>query len=62
MSQGGYTEDHLVEQPAIALLVDDLGWAHENCFDEWSTGSSTLGREGKRDVAWSPVYGPLLSG
>jgi type I restriction enzyme R subunit len=45
-----YTEDHLVEQPAIALLRDDLGWTHANCYDESASGKSTLGREAKRDV------------
>ena len=45
-----YTEDHLVEQPAIALLRDDLGWTYANCDDEWATGKSTLGREAKREV------------
>jgi type I restriction enzyme R subunit len=45
-----YTEDHLVEQPAIELLRDDLGWEYQNCYGEWATGSSHLGREAKRDV------------
>lgn len=38
----GFTEDHLVEQPAIALLRDGLGWDYANCYDEWATGESTL--------------------
>ncbi len=45
-----YTEDHLVEQSAIALLRDDLAWGSAVCFDEWASGTSTLGREAKRDV------------
>ena len=27
----GYTEDHLVEQPAIQLMRHELGWAVVNC-------------------------------
>jgi type I restriction enzyme R subunit len=45
-----YTEDHLVEQRAIALFRDDLGWTHANCYGEWIAGTSSLGREAKRDV------------
>ena len=50
MSIAAYTEDHLVERPAIDILSAELGWEHENCFGEWSSGTSTLGREGKRDA------------
>lgn len=50
MSPSSYTEDHLVEQPAIELLRDALGWEYANCFDEWASGSSSLLREAKRDV------------
>jgi len=31
MSQGSFTEDHLIEQPAVVLLRDNLGWDHANC-------------------------------
>ncbi len=44
-----YTEDHLVEQPAIQLMRDDLGWDVVNCYDEWSGGVSNQGRDGKRE-------------
>jgi type I restriction enzyme R subunit len=50
MSEGGYTEDHLVERPAIQLLRDELGWDPVNCFGEWDGGTSSLGRDGKREV------------
>ena len=46
----GYTEDHLVEQPAIQLMQHELGWDVMNCFGEWVGGVSDLGREGKREV------------
>jgi type I restriction enzyme R subunit len=45
-----YTEDHLVEQPAIQLMQHELGWDVMNCFGEWLGGVSDLGREGKREV------------
>ena len=55
-----YTEDHLVEQPAIQLMQHELGWDVLNCFGEWANlrqgsggqigGVSDLGREGKREV------------
>ena len=55
-----YTEDPLVEQPAIAWLVDEVGWTHENCFGEWSSGTSSLGRDGKRDVVLTSRLRPAL--
>jgi len=45
-----YTEDHLVEQPAIQLMQHELGWDVVNCYDEWSGGVSKLGRDEKREV------------
>ena len=31
-----YTEDYLVEQPAIQLMQHELGWDVVNCYGEWS--------------------------
>ena len=45
-----YTEDHLVEQPAIQLMHHELGWDFVNCWDKWSGGVSDLGRDGKREI------------
>ena len=45
-----YTEDHLIEQPAIQLMEHELGWESVNAYDEWSSGASSLGREAKREV------------
>jgi len=45
-----YTEDHLVEQPAIQLMQHELGWDVVNCYGEWDGGTSDLGRDGKREV------------
>ena len=45
-----YSEDQLVEQPAIALLKE-LGWETRNCRNELAEGdSSPLGRETKSEV------------
>ena len=49
MSPAGYTEDALVEQPAIALLAE-LGWEPFNAYQEFDHGASTLGRETKAEV------------
>jgi hypothetical protein len=40
-----YTEDHLIEQPAIQLMQHELGWEVVNCYDEWSSGERTLNIE-----------------
>ena len=45
----GYTEDALVEQPAIALL-SSLGWETFNPYSEFDKGISPLGRETKAEV------------
>jgi hypothetical protein len=39
-----YTEDQLVEQPAIQLMQHELGWKVADCYDEWNGG----GRLGAR--------------
>ncbi len=56
----GYTEDHLVEQPAIQLMRDELGWEVVNCFGEWDGGTSCLGRDGKREVVLVSRLRPAL--
>lgn len=49
MSTLGYTEDALIEQPAIELL-QKLGWETYNAFHEFDGGKSSLGRETKSEV------------
>jgi type I restriction enzyme R subunit len=44
-----YTEDSLIEQPAIKLF-DDLGWDTLNCWEEAFGADSPLGRENRGDV------------
>jgi type I restriction enzyme R subunit len=45
-----YTEDSLVEQPAIELLRDELGWGYVYCFEESFGDDGSLGRESSEDV------------
>jgi len=60
MTSGGFSEDELVEQPAIALL-EEIGWEHVYCYnDEWQGGESTLGRETKGDVVLVDRLRPKL--
>ena len=47
MSQ--YSEQALIERPAIALL-QEMGWAHLNCMEEVYGPGGTLGRESPYDV------------
>ena len=49
MSPHPYTEDQLVEQPAIALLAE-LGWTTVNGLDEVLGLEGTFGRETKSEV------------
>jgi type I restriction enzyme R subunit len=49
MTSTGYSEDALVEQPAIALLAA-LGWETVNAYHEFDHGASTLGRETRAEV------------
>lgn len=44
-----YSEDTLIEQPAIALFAS-LGWVTGNLYAEWSGSSSSEGRQTKQDV------------
>jgi type I restriction enzyme, R subunit len=48
-----YSEDSLIEQPAIALFAE-LGWQTANCFHERFGKNSTLGRETAHEVVLLP--------
>ena len=53
-STAAYSENALVEQPAIALFAQ-LGYETANCFHEQGGGSaSTLGRETTNEVILTP--------
>ncbi len=49
MTPGRYSEDELIEQPAIALF-ENLGWEHINAYQETLGPEGTLGRDNKSDV------------
>ncbi|MBC2698869.1 MAG: hypothetical protein HF976_14960 [ANME-2 cluster archaeon] len=53
-----FSEDALVEQPAIALFAG-LGWETSNCFDEKFGENSTLGRETSSEVVLLPRLLPM---
>ena len=55
----GFSEDALVEQPAISLL-GDLNWEVADLFHEWSSGKSTEGRETEHDVVLVSRLRPAL--
>ena len=60
MTATGYTEDALVERPAIALLAA-LGWEVHQAYDEFSVaGGSPLGRETKSEVVLLSRLRPAL--
>ena len=49
MSTHAYTEDQLVEQPAIGLFAD-MGWQTVSAMEETFGANGTLGRETKGEV------------
>ena len=49
MTPDRYSEDELVEQPAIALF-EELGWEHINAYHETLGFDGTLGRDNKSEV------------
>ena len=53
MSAHDYTEDQLVEQPAIGLFAE-LGWQTVSAMEETFGTSGTLGRETKGEVVLVP--------
>jgi len=59
MTPAGYTEDTLVERPAVALLAE-LGWDTINAYQEFDHGASTLGRETKSEVILTARLRPAL--
>jgi len=49
VTPGGYSEDGLVEQPALALLAE-LGWSVVNAWSETFGPAGTLGRDSMHEV------------
>jgi len=54
-----YTEDQLVEQPAIGLFAE-LGWTTVSALEETFGATGTLLRETKSDVVLVPRLRPAL--
>lgn len=54
-----YSEDVLIEQPAIALL-NSLGWETANCYDEIFGENGTLARETSSEVVLVSRLRPAL--
>ena len=54
-----YSEDQLVEQPAIVLL-EKLGWETLDCYGEFDQGVSALGRDNKGEVVLTSRLRPAL--
>ncbi|MCX6567333.1 MAG: type I restriction endonuclease subunit R [Candidatus Aminicenantes bacterium] len=59
MTPAGYTEDALIERPAIALLAK-IGWKTVNAYHEFDHGPSTLGRENKAEVILKSRLHPAI--
>jgi type I restriction enzyme, R subunit len=59
MTPTGFSEDALIEQPAVNLLAD-LGWQTCNTFAEFEQGCSALGRENKSEVVLTARLRPAL--
>ena len=53
MKTADYSEDALIEQPAIELF-GKLRWETANCFHEFDHGPSPLGRDSKGEVVLVP--------
>jgi type I restriction enzyme, R subunit len=53
MTPGRYSEDELVERPAIALF-EELGWKHINAYHETHGPNGTLGRDNRSEVFLVP--------
>ena len=53
MKTTDYSEDALIEQPAVELF-GKLRWDTANCFHDFDHGASPLGRDSKGDVVLVP--------
>lgn len=55
-----FTEDTLIEQPAIRLFKDALEWQTVNCYKETFGENGTLGRENQGEVVLVNRLRPAL--
>ncbi len=52
-----YSEDNLIEQTAIDLLSNQLGWNTFHAYNEESFGEGgSLGRSGKNEVSLMKIF------
>src|SRR5689334_21407050 len=61
MSPERFSEDELVERPAVELLAE-LGWETVNAREEVFGPGGTLGRSSRRDVVLGHRLLPVLRG
>ncbi|MCR3883443.1 MAG: hypothetical protein NUK54_03595 [Methanothrix sp.] len=57
--EGDYTEDQMIQRPAI-LRFHDLGWEVADCFEEKCGVQGTLGRETRAEVVLVSKLRPAL--
>ncbi|HAW52082.1 MAG TPA: DEAD/DEAH box helicase, partial [Flavobacteriales bacterium] len=55
-----FSEDNLIEQPAIRLFKDGLGWQTVNAYDETYGENGSLGREHRGEVVLVSRLRPAL--
>lgn len=53
MTANRYSEQELIENAAIEVF-ESLGYEHQNCYEEWGSGTSPLGRATTMDVVLVP--------
>lgn len=56
-----FSEDALIEQPAIRLFTDGLGWQAVNAYDETYGENGSLGREHRGEVVLVSRLRPALA-
>jgi len=51
MAHAQYSEENLIQKPAIKFLKEKLGWRTTHAYDdEWKSGTSIFGRESEQQV------------
>ena len=51
MAHAQFSEENLIQKPAIKILKEQLGWRTTHAYDdEWKSGISIFGRESEQQV------------
>ena len=51
MANAKFSEENLIQKPAIKILKEQLGWRTTHAYDdEWKNGKSIFGRESEQQV------------